>query len=385
MTVIDFSPAEAVIQAAVPDLCPAAQIVVRRQGGEVFSGTYGWLDPETRRREVSRDSRFDLASVTKLFVVTTFMTLVEEGRVALDQPVSTVLPEVSGLRPVQPYEDPLTPGAFVHVVPDAPPVDMGCITFRHLLAHSSGLPAWRPLFRQGSRDAALRMALSTPPAYPTGTHTIYSDIGLILLGLAVEHLAGAALDQAVHLRVTGPLGLAHTGYLPIGTVQAEPPANVAPTEICAWRKRRIVGEVHDENAAALGGVAGHAGLFSNAADVARFGQVFLDRGRPLLGSATVAEMAREQAAEGTIRRGLGFALWSPDPEASGSPFSASAFGHTGFTGTSLWIDPERSLVVALLTNDVYHGRAGRRIGALRVAVHRAIVAAVDAAMGDAIS
>jgi CubicO group peptidase (beta-lactamase class C family) len=309
------------------------------------------------------------------------MALVEEGRVALDQPVSSVLPEVSGLRPVQPYEDPLTPGALVHVVPEAPPVDMGQITFRHLLAHSAGLPAWRPLFRQGSRDAALRMALSTAPAYPTGTHTVYSDIGLILLGLAVEHLVGTMLDEAVRRRVTSPLGLAHTGYLPIGGALVDPPENVAPTEVCAWRGLRIVGEVHDENAASLGGVAGHAGLFSNAAGVARFGQVFLDGGRPLLSSATVAEMVREQAAEGPVRRGLGFALWSPDSEASGSPFSPRAFGHTGFTGTSLWIDPERSLAVAFLTNDVYHGREGRKIAALRVAVHRAIVAAVDAADG----
>src|ERR687885_2709054 len=119
MTMADFSSAEGVIRAAVPDVCPAAQIVIRRQGHEVFSGAYGWLDPDTRRREVTRDTRFDLASVTKLFVVTTFMTLVEEGLVALEQPVSSVLPDVSGLRPVQPYEDLLTPGALVHVVPEA--------------------------------------------------------------------------------------------------------------------------------------------------------------------------------------------------------------------------------------------------------------------------
>ena len=116
---------------------------------------------------------------------------------------------------------------------------------------------------------------------------------------------------------------------------------VASTEFCAWRGRRIVGEVHDENAAGLGGVAGHAGLFSTAADLGIFGQVFLDDGRPLLLAGTVAEMTRLQAHDGDVRRGLGFALWSPDPEASGSPFGAGAFGHTGFTGTSLWVDPKR--------------------------------------------
>jgi CubicO group peptidase (beta-lactamase class C family) len=173
-------------------------------------------------------------------------------------------------------------------------------------------------------------------------------------------------------RVTEPAGLERTHYLPIGPGWA-PADNVAPTELCAWRGRRVAGEVHDENAASLGGVAGHAGLFSTAADVAAFGQIFLDGGQPLLRADTVAEMTKPQHED----RGLGFALWSPDPTASGHPFSTRAFGHTGFTGTSLWIDPERELVVALLTNEVYHGRANRRIGALRSALHRAVVAAVD--------
>ena len=135
--------------------------------------------------------------------------------------------------------------------------------------------------------------------------------------------------------------------------------------------------MHDENAAALWRVAGHAGIFSTATDVAAFGQVFLDNGRPLLRAETVVEMMREQASHDSLRRGLGFVLWSPDPEASGNPFSQRAFGHTGFTGTSVWIDPQRSLVVALLTNDVYYGRTGRGIGSLRVALHRMIVAAID--------
>ncbi len=219
------------------------------------------------------------------------------------------------------------------------------------------------------------MALTTAYAYPTGTQVVYSDIGLILLGLAIERLTDRALDQAVAERVTGQLGLSHTRFLPAGTDHKLD--NVAPTELCGWRGRRVMGEVHDENAASLGGVAGHAGIFSTATDVAAFGQVFLDSGQPLLGADTVVEMTREQASHGNLRRGLGFVLWSPDPEASGNPLSQRAFGHTGFTGTSLWIDPQRSLVVALLANDVYYGRMGRRIGSLRVAVHRAIVDAID--------
>ena len=155
------------------------------------------------------------------------------------------------------------------------------------------------------------------------------------------------------------MGLTATRYLPIAG-QPYDTANIAPTEWCAWRKRRVLGEVHDENAARLGGVAGHAGLFSSAPELARFGQAYLDGGAPLLAPATVAEMTRLQMEDGAIRRGLGFALWSPDPEASSNPFHPSAFGHTGFTGTSLWIDPSRALLVALLTNRVYYGRDAAR-------------------------
>jgi Beta-lactamase class C and other penicillin binding proteins len=138
-----------------------------------------------------------------------------------------------------------------------------------------------------------------------------------------------------------------------------------------------VGEVHDESAWRLGGVAGHAGLFAHASDVAAFGQSFLDA--TLLRRETIAEMTRLQAEFDGARRGLGFALWSADPEVSSDPFSSATFGHTGFTGTCLWIDPSRALVVTLLTNDLYNGREGRGIADLRVQIHRAIVESVDAA------
>ncbi len=413
-----YSGIEEVILAGLDRVFPASQVVVRRRGETVFAGAYGWLDPEARQHPTRADTLFDMASVTKLFVVTAFMTLVEEGVVGLDQPVRTVLPDFCGLRPIKPYEDPLKPGAWVSVDGEsagAQGVDAGQVTFRNLLSHNSGLPAWRPLYQEGNPEAARRLALTTYFSYPLGTRVIYSDIGLILLGMAVEQLTGLRLDQAVHDRVTGPLGLARTRYLPMGesangrmgewanerTANTQGPIpNIAPTEICAWRGRRIVGEVHDENAAGLGGIAGHAGIFSTAGDVAAFGQAYLDALRisesanqrinesanhspfahspfafRLLRSATVAEMVRLQAEDGMTRRGLGFALWSPDPEASGNPFSPAAFGHTGFTGTSLWVDPDRGLVVACLTNRVYYGRDAAGILAFRVALHRAIVEA----------
>ncbi len=374
----DLSGPEAVLRAAIPDVAPAAQLVVRWRGRQIHAGAYGWLDPLTYQQPTQPDTLFDLASITKLFVVTTFMTLVEAGQVAIDQPVAEVLPEFTGRRKIAPYEDPLKPGTFVQLVTDADDVDVGLISFQQILTHTSGLPAWRPLFRQGNRNAARSMALGTAWAYQPGTRIVYSDIGLITLGVAIERLTGQTLDVAVAERVTAPAGLVHTRYLPIGGADGPAPQLVAPTEECAWRCRRVVGEVHDENAAALGGVAGHAGLFSTASDVAAFGQLLLDGGPPVLQPATVAEMTRVHAEWEGTRRGQGFALWSPDPEASSYPFSRRTFGHTGFTGTSLWVDPDRQLVVALLTDDVYYGRANRGIARLRLEVHRAIVETIDA-------
>jgi serine-type D-Ala-D-Ala carboxypeptidase len=351
---------------------PAATIEIRHEGGRLGGGFTGWLDPEDNLRPAYFDTLFDLASVSKLFVTTAFMTLVEEGKADLDQPVCSILPDFSGLRPTAPYENPLMPGEMVPSEWANERIDASKVTFRNLLAHNSGLPAWRPLFKEADPAAALRMAVHTDFFYPTGARVVYSDIGLILLGMAVEKLSGTRLDEVVYQRVTRPLRLHSTRYLPIGEGPYDP-ANIAPTEICPWRQRRIVAEVHDENAARLGGIAGHAGLFSTADDLVWFGQMFLDRGAPLLKPETVTEMTRLQAQDGTVRRGLGFALWSPDPENSGNPFSQNAFGHTGFTGTSLWIDPERQLVVALLTNRVYYGRNPAGILSYRIKIHRAVV------------
>jgi CubicO group peptidase (beta-lactamase class C family) len=428
-----FSAAEAVVRDALGHVFPAAQVVVRQGGEVIWSAAHGWLDPETRTQPATLDTLFDLASVTKLFVVAAFMTLVEEGRVGLDQPVAAVLPEFTGARPIQAYDDPLKPGALVPVAwpaddgPAATHVDAGRVTFRHLLTHTSGLPAWRPLYKAGSPDAARRLALATYFSYPTGTRIIYSDLGLILLGMAIERLTGLPLDAAVAQRVTGPLGLTTTRYVPIsksangrnggprcrqigssaGLDTQHAIRNTAPIEFCAWRGRRIIAEVHDENAAGLDGVAGHAGLFSTAGELAVFGESFLanrqigksanqqinesanqrktfdvsrltfDASRPARHPPpTHTEMPRVQAQDGATRRGIGFALWSPDPEASSNPFSQRAFGHTGFTGTSLWMDPERDLTVAVCTNRVYYGREAGGILAFRVALHRAIMEAI---------
>ena len=380
---MNFSQADSILSQAIGTITPAAQLVIRHNGEVVHAAALGFLDPETKTRPANAETLFDLASVTKLFTTAAFMTLVEQGKISFDDPIRNVLPEFSGMRPIQPYEDPLDWGKTVSVPPfpegegqgvRANTVDADKVTFRNLLVHNSGLPAWRAFKDQPDAQAALQMALETFFSYPTGERIVYSDVGLILLGVAVSRLTGSPVNETIYQRVTKPLGLsAH--FQPAAPLQSI--QNIAPTEFCKWRGRRIVGEVHDESAWRLGGVAGHAGMFAHARDVAAFGQSFLDAS--LLRRKTIAEMTRLQAEFNDVRRGLGFALWSPDPEASSNPFSSSTFGHTGFTGTCLWIDPQRNLVVALLTNDVYGGREGRGIANLRVKIHRAIVESVDSA------
>lgn len=371
---MNFSKADAILSQAIGTITPSAQLLVRCNGAVVYDVAMGFLDPNTKNHPINANTLFDLASVTKLFTTAAFMTLVEQGRVSVDDAVSSVLPEFSGVRPIQPYENPLDWGTTVNVTDQPGTVNADQITFRNLLAHNSGLPAWRAFKDQPDAESAIQLALNTFFSYPTGERVLYSDVGLILLGITVSRLSGSPLDEAIYQRVTKPLGLsAH--FQPAAPLPS--PQNFAPTEFCKWRGRRIVGEVHDESAWRLGGIAGHAGMFAHARDVATFGQSFLDAS--LLQRETIAEMTWLQAEFETTRRGLGFALWSPDSEASSNPFSPKTFGHTGFTGTCLWIDPTRELVVAFLTNDVYAGREGRGIADLRVQVHRAVVESVDEA------
>jgi CubicO group peptidase (beta-lactamase class C family) len=212
-------------------------------------------------------------------------------------------------------------------------------------------------------------------AYPPGARVVYSDLGFILLGEAIARLAGAPLEVYLQRAVLEPLGLPRTTYNPLSNGFS--PEEIVPTEFCAWRHRRCMGEVHDENSASLGGVAGHAGLFSTAAEVAALGQLYLDggvyKGVRLLAPETVAEMVRVQVGGDEDPRGLGWHQRSADYASSGHGFSPRSFGHTGFTGTSLWVDPDRELVVALLTNRVYYGRDPQPIMDLRPRLHDAVI------------
>lgn len=387
---------DAVMRSGLGTVFPAAALLVARRGVVVLHRAYGYLDPETRHHPTRTDSLFDLASLTKLFTATAFMTLVEAGRVALDTPLTDVLAEFNGVRPIGPTEDPLTKTP----VPADPAlagqeVNARHVTFWHLLTHTSGLAAWRSLYRENGEQgdgvplphqvSAERRARRVAAihglygfAYPPGARMVYSDLGIILLGQAIARLAGTSLEAYVRRAVLEPLGLARTTYNPLAYGIAT--EQIVPTEFCAWRRRRCIGEVHDENAASLGGVAGHAGLFSTAWEVAVLGQTYLNGGRygraRLLSPETTAEMTCVQVNFEDNPRGLGWLQRSQGWSSSGRLFGPRSYGHTGFTGTSLWVDPDRALVVALLTNRVYYGRDPRGIVDFRPRLHDAVVEAI---------
>jgi CubicO group peptidase (beta-lactamase class C family) len=383
-----------IMRHGLENVYPAATLLVAHDGRVVLHRAYGYLDPEQRQRPTLLDSLFDLASVSKLFAATAFMTLVTAGCVSVDTPIAEVLPEFGGVRPIGPTEDPQTKRAL----PADPAfagqaIDASGVTFWHLLTHTSGLAAWRSLYRGGAQADHVPLPHQVPAAararrvaaihaydfaYPPGQRILYSDLGLILLGEAIARLSGTALEGYVRCAVLDPLGMVHTTYNPLA--HGVPRERIVPTEFCAWRKRRCVGEVHDENAASLGGAAGHAGLFSTAWEVAVLGQTYLNGGQygsvRILPPETVAEMTRTQVNMDDNPRGLGWLQRSSGCSSSGSLFGPRSYGHTGYTGTSLWVDPDRSLVVVLLTNRVYYGRDPAGISELRPRLHDAIVRAL---------
>jgi beta-glucosidase-like glycosyl hydrolase/CubicO group peptidase (beta-lactamase class C family) len=322
---------------------PGAAVAVGRHGQLVHLAGYGKLDL-AGSGSVTDSTIYDLASLTKAVATTTaVMLLYDAGKLEVDAPVAKYLPEWGVA------------------------AEKRRVTVRHLLRHDSGLPAWSPLFRNvRGKHAFLERIAATPLAYEPGTRTLYSDLGAILLGLIVERVSGMPLDVFMQERVFGPLGMRDTGFNPIWWLSTsalgDDDANgdslrgrIAPSEMPsdADAFRFLQGNVHDENAYAIGGVAGHAGLFSSARDLAVFAQMMLNGGhfggRRLVREETVREFTRR--ASGTSTRALGWD--TPGPESSaGEYFSARSFGHTGFTGTSLWIDPERDIFVVLLTNRV---------------------------------
>ncbi|HET9385274.1 MAG TPA: serine hydrolase domain-containing protein [Gemmatimonadales bacterium] len=354
-----FEPVLAYLRSQVDSAFPGAAIAVGRHDTILLLSAVGHYAVDDGR-PVTPQTIYDLASLTKVIGLTTAaLMLVDSGRLDLEAPVQQYVPAFRG------------PGKER-------------VTIRHLLTHSSGLPAWRRLFAESSsRDEAFALVDTTALLRQPGDTFIYSDVGAIALTQVVETITGRRLDVFLDARVFGPLGMTSTRYLPPESWRTR----IAPTENdTAFRHRMLHGEVHDENAGRLDGVSGHAGLFSTAPDLARFAQWLLDSrippGRPAGGSGAflphdlVVEFTRRQNIPAGSSRALGWDTPSENSSA-GTKFGPRAFGHTGFTGTSIWIDPDRDLFIILLSNRVNPTRANTRILQVRRRVADLVVETVN--------
>jgi len=348
-----FAPAYDVLREALTrQAFPAASIAVTHEGKLVALRAFGRFTFDSSSTEVTPHTIFDLASVSKVIATTSMaMILYERGLLDLEMPVISIVGEFAG-------EDPRRDE----------------ITLRMLLAHSSGLPAYEKLFlRAHTREELLEAAYSTPLANEPGSHAEYSDIGFIILGVALERLSDESLDHFCEREVFGPLGMTHTTFNPARDLHN----GIAPTaNDQTFRHRVVQGEVQDENASVLGGIAGHAGLFSTAQDVATFAHAMLQNGQPIMRPETLALFTkRELSPEGTSRA-LGWDTPSR-PSQSGTHVSSNSFGHLGYTGTSLWIDPERKLSITTLTNRTWPDCSNKAIQQVRPRFHDAVVEALD--------
>jgi serine-type D-Ala-D-Ala carboxypeptidase len=337
---------------------PGASVAITQSGKVVALKALGRFTYDPNSPRIDSGTIFDLASVSKVVATTSMaMILYERGLLDLEMPVVGVLPEFVG-------------GS------SGDDRRRREVTFRMLLAHSSGLPAYEKLYlRATTKEELVRVSLSVPLKNAPGTHAEYSDIGFILLGLALERIAEDTLDRFCRREVFGPLGMAHMAFNP----PSDWKPRIPPTaDDKTFRKRIIQGKVQDENTSVMGGVAGHAGVFSSAADVATFAHAMLSGGAPIVRPETLAVFTRRENSPAGTSRALGWDTPSA-PSQSGKYFSPESFGHLGYTGTSLWIDPQRKLSVTLLTNRTWPDCSNQAIREIRPKFHDAVLEALGAA------
>ena len=387
-----FSPFEIIRQAISDRVFPAASVGVAHRSKLVVLKSFGMLvyeedlagaPPRSRffgqcggldSPEVTPATLFDLASLTKPIATTTMaMLLYERGQLDLDAPIDGTVPEFTRAQ-----SDSRRPS----------------VTFRHLLTHSSGLPAYEKLFLKAhARDELLHAAFAVPLTADPGCRPEYSDLGFIILGVALERLAEEPLDAFCQREIFGPIGLSNTTFNPPAGLRPQIPptadertrngASTSGRESAgevksrsSFRGRIIQGEVQDENASALGGVAGHAGLFSTSEDVTRFAQTLLLGGNPILRPETISLLTCRQSSPPATSRTLGWDTPSA-PSQSGKYFGPRSYGHLGYTGTSLWIDPDRQLSITVLTNRTWPDCSNQAIRQLRPKFHDAVIEALS--------
>lgn len=320
---------------------PSAVYVVTERGRRVFADALGDAAREPEQLPATLDTIYDLASLTKPLVTGLLCArLVERGALNIDRPVADYLTEFSRN-------------------------DKREITIKHLLAHTSGLPAWRPIYLLAKDKAdALTAIAEQPLEHATGEHVVYSDLGFIVLGFLLQHISSKSLPQLAQDEIFEPLKLEHTFFNPSAAMRTGVAAcetgNAYERDMCerdfagqtyaGWRSGIIWGEVHDGNAHFLGGAAGHAGLFSNASETSRIANQFIGELSQLLNTET-CKLFRQNFTEGlNAARSFAWQLAATKDSTAGASLSPDAFGHTGFTGTSCWVDAERQRVFILLTN-----------------------------------
>ncbi len=347
---VRLSSVDAVIEQAIHDgNIPGAVLLVGHNGHVIYRKAYGNRALEPRREPMTLDTIFDLASLTKVIATTTaVMQLVEQGKVRLNDPVAKYLPE------------------FAQNGKDD-------VTIRQLLTHYSGLaPDLDLKMPWEGKDTAYRMAFAETPEDPPGSRFSYSDINFIVLGALVEQVSGESLDEYCQRHIFLPLKMMHTRFLPPAAWRAR----IAPTQYDE-NEHMLRGVVHDPTARRMGGVAGHAGLFSTADDLAKFAQALLNGGGGILSPLSVEKMTQpEQPPSAPVLRGFGWDIDSPFSSNRGDLLPIGSYGHTGFTGTSIWIDPTTQTYIILLTNAVHPRGKGNAI-ALRSEVATAVAAALS--------
>jgi serine-type D-Ala-D-Ala carboxypeptidase len=345
-------------QAVLDGVFPGGILAVRLNGELRSLAVAGRMSSE-REDPVQVSTIYDLASLTKpLVTVTSVLLLVQSEKLRLDEPIEHTLDELGG-----------TP--------------VGSATLRDFLTHASGLPGWRPLYErlnakgilagrsESVRQEVLHIIRDEPLIFERGDRSLYSDLGFILLGFAVERANGRPLDEYFYEAVARPLKAHALCFNPLTDGPGFPASTIAPTEWDEWRQRVLQGEVHDENAAAMGGVAGHAGLFGSAEAVLAVSGAWMSSyhdQRSILGHRLVREFTQKQSTSTQSSWALGWDTPST-PSSSGSCFSPESFGHLGYTGTSLWIDPRQKLEVLLLSNRVHPTRRNEAIRAFRPMIH----------------
>lgn len=347
-----FRDVEELIKNSISDSAfPGGVLLVWKDGKIIFEKPFGHFTYNDSSANVTTNTIYDLASLTKVLATTTAaMICVDRNLFSLEDKAAKYIPRFA--------EN-----------------GKGNITIKNLLMHNSGLPAYKKFYTLYTKpQEVINDIYSTKLAYPTGSKTVYSDLGIITLGKIIEKVTGKTLDAFCSTEIFKPLGMNDTYYNPPAALRYR----IAPTELDKyWRNRLLIGEVHDETASLLNGVAGHAGLFSTAGDISELLQMLLQKGmfggKRIIDSSTVKLFTSKQSNG----RGLGWDIRSPAGSSAGSLFSNNSYGHTGFTGTSVWTDPTRNLFVVFLTNRVYPTRENNKIIKIRPALHDLIIKAAE--------